>query len=188
MIITLSGIPGAGKSTLATAIADHFSLERLYMGQVLRNCAHNRGMDTVTYMRYLKEHPKEEKEIDRQILDFAKKDNVLIESRTAFHFLPAAIKIFVKVAFDEGVRRIFADVQKSNERNEKRYTTFDEAYGRSQERHRSDVQRYRRLYDVDIMDESNYDIVFDTTVLTIEEAKKQIIAAIEDYLSKQQSL
>jgi cytidylate kinase len=39
MIITLSGAPGSGKSTVAEALVKKFHLTRYYMGQIRRDQA-----------------------------------------------------------------------------------------------------------------------------------------------------
>ncbi|MBI2133066.1 nucleoside monophosphate kinase, partial [Candidatus Woesearchaeota archaeon] len=44
MIITISGVPGSGKSTVARVVAGKMNLKHISVGDILREIARSRGM------------------------------------------------------------------------------------------------------------------------------------------------
>lgn len=188
MKITISGTPGSGKSTLAQALVDHFTLERYYVGSIMRELGAKKGMDIVTYMVYIKDHPDEERAVDDRIKEIGKtQDDIIVEGRVAFLFIPDSIKLFVKVDMEEGVQRIFKELQEKGDRqNEKVYANYDEALEQTKRRHTADLARLRGLYGVNIEDESNYDIVIDTTGKNIPLVIDEAITRIEE-MSRQRA-
>jgi cytidylate kinase len=184
MIITLSGMPGAGKSTVAALLAERLHLSRYYTGQIMRDMAKERGTDLVTYLRYLETHPEEEKEIDAKVAALRDQKDIIVESRTAFHFIPDSIKVFLDVSLDKGAMRIFEEMKKQNNRNEISYSSAQEAYANQKGRLELDRQRYLKLYGFDLLDRNNYDLVIDTTDLAPQQVADKIIEKIAPYSPK----
>ena len=186
MIVTIGGMPGSGKSTLAKVLSEKLKLKRYYMGLIFREKAKEKGMDILAYNEYLTKHPEEEKEIDKLIIDLGKKEsNFLIESRVAHHLIPHAIKILVKIDLKVAGKRIYNDLlSKKTNRDEKIYKTEKEAYEATKKRYQSELKRYKKLYGINISDESQYDIVLDTTNLTIQESIKKLSQLIKQKRAK----
>jgi len=44
MIISISGLPGSGKSTVAKILAEKLGFERIYMGAIFRKMADQKGV------------------------------------------------------------------------------------------------------------------------------------------------
>jgi len=49
------------------------------------------------------------------------------------------------------------------------------------EREESDIMRYKKYYNLDVSDENNYDLVIDTTHLTIEQTVENILEYLKKY-------
>ncbi len=180
MIISISGMPGAGKSTVAKMLSRKLGMKRYYMGGMRREMARKKGMN----IDQLNEIGENEHWTDREVDDFQKElgerdDNFVIEGRTCFLFIPHSVKVFLEVRFEVGARRIYDDVKSNESRNEPRYRTEGEARKAVKKRMESDIRRYKKYYGVDIHDRSHYDLVIDTTEMTPEEVAERIISAVK---------
>lgn len=189
MMITISGTPGSGKSTIAKILAKKLSAERIYVGGIRRNLAKQRGITLEELNEYAKTHPETDVDVDKRASEEAKKLDkqgkmVIAEGYTQFHFIPDSIKIFIKCDFAEGARRIWNDLQHENTkaaRNEGNITTLEQMKKRVLARLEEDSARYKKYYGIDHRDESQYDFVIDTTKITAEEAAGKIIKLIKNY-------
>ncbi len=189
MKITISGMPGAGKSTLAVSIAKEFGFKRYYMGGMRRDLARKKNMTLEEFNKL------GEKDIstDKMVDDFqkelgGKEDNIIVEGRTSFFLIPDSLKLFVIVDFDEGVKRVFEEIRdpnKAKERNETRAKDFNDFKKVMQERIKSDIYRYKKYYGIEnAYDKKHFDLVIDTSGLTVEQTKEKIVKAIKDYVKK----
>ena len=89
MIISLSGNPGSGKSTVAKRLAADLGFERFYIGRMRREVARKKGMTLAEFNKWGEEGNDADAEFERYVEELGKtKDNFIIESRTAFHFIP----------------------------------------------------------------------------------------------------
>ena len=114
-IITISGTPGSGKSTIAQKLAEKLNAERIYVGSIRRELAREKGMTLEQLNEYGLTHPETDVDIDQRIAiearEAAKKGAVIVEGRVQFHFIPESFKIFIHVAVEEGSRRIWKQMQ-----------------------------------------------------------------------------
>ncbi len=183
MIMTISGTPGSGKSTIAKILQQKLSAERIYVGGIRRELARKKGMTLVELNEYAKTHPETDVDVDKEAAAEARKlDNsgktVIVEGRTQYYFLPESIKIFIKVDEEEGTRRIWKDLQNEptrTERNEGDITSLEQMKKRIRQRATEDNKRYLKYYGINPADESQYDLVIDTTKISAEQAAKEIL-------------
>jgi cytidylate kinase len=178
MIITISGLPGSGKSSVARLLAKRLKMKRYYMGEMRREIARKRGITLEELNRLGEKEEWTDKEVDDYQKELGKKeDNFIIEGRTSFFMIPDSVKIFLDVDIRTGAERIFRVIEKegSERRNEGDFKTVDEAERAIRERIRSDRKRYEKYYGIDFLDKSHYDIVIDTTNLRVEQVVNKII-------------
>jgi CMP/dCMP kinase len=185
-IITISGTPGSGKSTIAIQLAQKLEAERIYVGGIRRDLAKKKGMTLAELNIYALTHPETDVDIDKLVAkntkELAKTSPVIAEGRTMFHFIPDSIKIYIKSNFDTGAERIWKALQfKENKdaRNEANVSSLEELKIKLHEREGSDIMRYKKYYDINHTDLSNYDIIIDTTKLNRQEAAKKTLEAIK---------
>ena len=88
------------------------------------------------------------------------KDNIIIEGKIAFHFIPHSIKLFITASDDVRATRIFND---KNWRNQEKPENVEEQKKLNAERIDIDNVRYKKYYDIDYSDMTQYDFVLDTT-------------------------
>src|SRR3989344_394030 len=190
MIITISGTPGSGKSTIAQILAKKLHAERIYVGGIRRELAREKGMTLLELNEYAKTHPETDVDVDKKAAEQARKLNtkakdVIVEGRVQFHFLPESVKLFIKVSPEEGARRIWKELQDAaaqQQRNEGKIESFEAMKKRIYQREEEDAARYQQYYGFDHRDESRYDFVLDTTTISAENAAETILK----YLKKRE--
>ena len=179
MKIVLCGKPGSGKSTVARILAKDLHLKAYSSGDMMREIAMKTGF---TIEEYAKVIPKE---IDNYVDERIKKigqadDDIIIDSRIAFHFIPDAIKIFLEVSWLDGARHIYNNQRAS----EKPAKSIDELAERNENRWNADSKRYLNIYKIDINDRTNYDHYIDTTGKSIPEIIRVTKRALRESRTK----
>lgn len=181
MIITLSGKPGSGKSTVGKLIAKKLNLKHYSIGDIQRKYANEKGMTIEELGRLESKDSKIDKEIDAyQTRLSEKEDNFIIDGRLSFYFIPKSIKIFLECSDNEGAKRIFSDT-KTNKRDssEKKTKSLEESKKIMIEREETNRKRFLEYYKVNFLDLKNYDLVVDTTKTHIEGVAEKILKFIK---------
>jgi len=181
MIISISGLSGSGKSTVAKMLAEELEFERIYIGGILRQIAADRGITILELMKRAETDSTIDEDADKYVIDLGKqKDNFVIESRTAFHFIPDSLKIFIKVRESEAAERIWKDIATKNEarKDEETAKNPEELVAKIKERNEIDRERYRKYYGIDYLDENNYDLVIDSTNIPAKEVLERILQEV----------
>ncbi len=180
MIITLTGLPGAGKSTIAKLLSEKLGWPWYSMGDLRGKLAQERGMTIDEFNRLGETQAFTDHDVDAYQTKLGKEQNrLIIDGRLSWHFIPNSLKIFLDVNEDEAARRIFGAAQKGLRTDEKPYQSAEEVKQRVHDRLTSDQKRYQQYYQLDYLDRSNYDLVIDTTSLSPD----QIVQTILDKLS-----
>lgn len=176
MIISLSGLPGSGKSYIAQELATKLGWPRYYMGGLRRKMAEQKGLTLAEYNQLGETDPSTDLEVD----EYQKKlgeteDNFVIEGRTSWYFIPHSVKIFLSVDPRVGAERIFNELQQENQRNEdNNLKTVEDVMQSNAQRMASDNKRYQQYFQFDAFDEKNFDYVLDTSKLTKDEVLNQV--------------
>ncbi len=153
VVIAISGLHGAGKSTAARALVEKFGLKYISAGAVFRQMARDNGMSLDYFSRYVERHPNIDRQIDRRTAEFAKKDNVLIDARLAGWMAKGAdVKILLHAPLKVRVKRI-------TKREGRKYV---DVFRETADRERSEAKRFKRFYCIDVNDWSVFDIVLNT--------------------------
>lgn len=182
MIISVTGLPGSGKTTVRNALAEHFGYQRYSMGDLWGKLAVERGMTIGEANAKLKSDPTVDRQVDEyQVALAAKEDNFVIDSRLAWHFIPRSVKIFLDVDVDEAARRIFEARKHGMVRaDEPDYANVAEVKEAVAKRTTDDDARYKQWYGVGYLDRSVYDLVIDTTHTPANEVVEQILTFLKD--------
>jgi len=158
VVIALSGLHGAGKTTAARALLKKFGLRYVSAGMLFRQLANERGMGLEEFSRYAERHPKIDREIDRRMAAEARKGNVLIDARLAGWMAKGAdVKILLIAPLETRVRRIA-------KRERRRY---GDVLRETMRRERSEARRFKRFYGIDVNDHSIFDLVLNTERLSL---------------------
>ena len=173
-IITISGMLGSGKSTVAKLLAERLGWDYYSTGNAQREIAQKRGMTTLELNRLADIDPSIDQEIDGIFKNFNEdiRQNLIIDSRLAFFFVPNSIKIKLNVDVMVAGQRIFEDTTRTGE---KKYTSVQESVDALKARRKSEVDRFKRIYHVDIDNDENFDYIVDSTHHTPNEIVDLII-------------
>lgn len=182
-IITIAGLPGSGKSSTAKGVAAILCYEHFSSGDLFRKMAEERGL-SVEEINFAAEKQKEiDKEVDKLLVKLGKeKDNLVIDSRTAFHWIPDSFKVFLDLDPEVAAKRTFEQIQKEG-RASQAGSSIEEVREKTLKRVASEQKRYQSLYAIDVIDKSQFDLVIDTSAHNLEEVIKMITDAYQKWLS-----
>lgn len=177
MIITVSGLPGSGKTTLAKNLAKTLHYKHYSIGDLRGHVAMERGMTIDELNEIGKKESWTDKEADEYQLKLGKEeDDFVIDAWLGFHFIPHSVKIFLDVDPEVGARRIFRDQRPDEDRK----SSVAEMRAMLSKRLEETEQRYRKWYGVNFRLRQHYDLVFNTTDMT----KEQVLQKALDFIKK----
>lgn len=169
MIVSFSGSPGSGKSGIAERLAKELGWPYYDIGMLRRRLAGERGMTLEEYNTLGESDPSTDLEVDNYQKDLGtKEDNFIITGRTSWHFIPHSFKIYLFTDMSIGAERIFNDVKNRNEAAP--FKNIEDVIKALKRRIASDDLRYKKYFNIEVNDLSNYDWVLDTGILDKEEA------------------
>ena len=177
MIITISGDPGSGKTTLARQLAKVTGFEELNVGGIMRQAAAEAKMTLEEFYKNLAADSVREIQIDRLVIQrMAEGNNLIVQGRVAFYMARLsgfeAINIFLGVHPYQGAERL---AKRPEHANQEMDVIRREALGRQNE----ERFRYRNLYGIkNHCDPKCFDIVIDTTALHADAVFEKVLAAI----------
>lgn len=182
-IITISGLPGSGKSSAAKTVAQKLSYEHFSSGDLMRSIALKEGI-TLNELGKAAEKDKGaiDNKIDQALRDLKDKDGIVIDSRLAFHWIPESFKVFLKLPLEIAKDRIWANLKDNPLRQQsERVSSPEEVLEKTKERIKSEETRYMNLYNVMYNEESNFDLVVDTNENNIEQTVDVILKAYKEW-------
>jgi CMP/dCMP kinase len=177
LLVTLSGPPAAGTSTLSEMLADECGFSVVNGGDIFREMAQDQKMTVAEFVTVAEDDPRIDREIDdrlraeinRQLEGERESESngLVVESRLAGWHADgrADLAVWLDAPVEERARRL----------GERAETPME-----LRERETSDAQRYQEYYGIDIADLSIYDLVVDTETLSEDGMFQTVKAAIKD--------
>lgn len=152
MIVTISGAPGTGTSTLARSLSQELKLRWINSGDLFRKIADEKDISVREMNRLAEKGPEIDYLIDDAQKILAKEGGGIFEGRLSGHLLPADLKVLLK-----------AELRTRAERIAKREAKLTEdAMQETRHREESEGRRYKMYYNIDISDFSAYDLIVDS--------------------------
>lgn len=180
MIVSISGPPGSGKTTLAEFVSEKFDLELVLTGQIFREMAKERGMDLAEFGQYAESNPEVDIELDRQVIERVKHGmkegrNMLLEGRLAGFMLHRAkipsFRIYITARPEIRAERI----------KKREGGSLDAIMKDMGDREMCERERYFSVYSFDISDMSIYDLLIDSSDMDVEAVVREAAGAIEGW-------
>jgi cytidylate kinase len=175
VVITFSGLHGAGKSTHAKQIAEEFGLRYVSAGDVARKVARDRGL-TLTELTDL---TARDASIDNALDDMtrreAKKGSVVLDGQLAGWMARdfADIKVYLRAPLSIRVGRLAS----------RDGVSLEEATKELLHREEAERERYKSLYGIDVGDISIYEVILDTSLLGLESTREVLKTIVREYIS-----
>lgn len=170
MVITISGLPGAGTSTVAQLVAAAVGVERVDGGTVFRLMAAEQGLGVGDFSTVAEGNPEIDLELDQRLADRVKAGDVVLESRLAGWIVTIeeleATRVWIDADERERARRV-AGREHADEAT---------ALDANRSREASERRRYQTYYGIDLDDRSIYDLVIDSTTMAPAAIAESIVA------------
>jgi len=180
VIVTIAGKPGSGKSTVARALAARLGLDHTSAGDFMREMATESGVSVLEFGALAEADPAIDRAIDERSRTLGEeRDGFVIDARLAWHFVPHSIKVFLDVSLAVAAVRIYGDQRGSEAEN----VDLESTLRNTERREASESKRYMDYYGVDYMDLGNYDLVVDTSDMTVNEVVDEIEAFVLSEIS-----
>ena len=172
MIITISGKAGSGKSTVARELARQLKLKHYSIGDLMRQMAKERNISLLELGKAAEKDKSIDKELDERQIKLGKgENNFVIDGRLTAQFIPNAdIKVFLECEDRVRAERILED-----ERKDEKSKDIPGVISKIRERESSERKRYKQYYGIDYYDEEMYNLVIDTTNLSVKEVVGRIM-------------
>ena len=182
MLITMWWKAWSGKGTVSKLLAEKLWYEIISIWDMKRKLAAEMWINIIEFNK-MWDDPEKSAEFDLKYEEYQKSlnlsDNIILDSRLGFFAQPKAFKILLDVDEKIAGERIFK-AKRETDKN----TTKKHAIDEVKERNSSDEARYMKLYNVDLWNAENYNLVIDTSERSPEEVVEIILDELNAYKRK----
>ena len=177
MIISVSGLHGTGKSSIAKLLAERLGILYYSTGQAFRDLAKEKNMSLEEYTKFVENHPDIDKDLDNKVVNMAKKGNIIIDSQLSGHILKSIANFRIHLTCPLELR-----VKRMSERDQ---TSFEEKLKETTLREKSELERFKKLYNIDLSDKNSinefFDLIINTENLSIEEVLEKVLSELKNF-------
>ena len=183
MNITITGNLGSGKSSVAKILKEK-GYEYSSTGNIFRQLAMEKGLSVEEFNKQVNEAASHgDHSVDKMIDDTTtriseERDNVVFDSRLAWHFAVNSFKVFIITDIDEASRRVFNDSLRANSES---YASQEVCRKALINRQKVETVRYKEVYGIDYYDMSNYNLVIESTSASPDEIAQEILDKLSEY-------
>ena len=180
MNITITGNLGGGKSSVCKEL-EKYGFKIITGGGLFRDIAREKGISVLELNELAKADRTIDDLIDNRTAKIGREeDNILFDSRLAWHFAPYSFKVFLLTDSYEAARRTFA----GGAREAEEYTDINATMDGLKQRADLERERFKELYNIDYYDRNNYDLIIESTYASPEQIAKEIMRNFAEYKVK----
>jgi cytidylate kinase len=189
IVVSISGMAGTGKSTLAKKLAKKYNLRYFSGGDALKELAKEEGYDSsnrgwwessegLSFLEKRQKNLEFDRAVDEKLLEYARQGNVLLDSWTMAWLLKTGFKIWLA-----------ASVKQRAERIAKRdRIPLKEAFRVLKEKEARTKTIYKKLYGFTIGEDFEpFDLVLDTDNLTAGEVFQVLCMVMDNIILKNEN-
>ncbi len=184
MIITITGKPCSGKGSISKYLCEKYNFEYICTGDMFRELSKKHGYESILHFQTKNDKIKEfDKLIDNKIKKIGETrihDDIIIDSRLAWYFIPNSYKVFVDIDWD-----IAADRLLQSKRETEQVKSHDHAITILKNRWDTENDRYQELYNIDNTNLDNYDFVIKSDK-SVENLAEAIYSEYKKFIDKKQ--
>lgn len=156
MLITISGVPGSGKTTVARLLSKRLGVPHIYAGDLYRQEAMARGLTLEQFNALTEKDHSIDRALDDKMAAYARQGGVVLEGRLAGYIANQervdALKVWLTANDEVRARRVA----------QREGRDWREVLRLNGSRHHSDAKRYRDIYGFDLEDTAIYDLVLNS--------------------------
>jgi len=183
-IVTIAGTLGSGKSSTSDLVAKKLGFKRFSAGDFFRKIGLDLGISLNEVSKRAEVDPVIDKMTDDEVRKVGNMSKVVIDSRTAFHFIPEAFKIYLDLPPEIAKERILNNLNENTLRKQSEdSSTKEEIYKKIVSRLESERKRYKELYGIDHTDKNNFDLVIDTNKNNLEQVVDIIVSEYKKWIA-----
>jgi cytidylate kinase len=186
MQITITGKLGSGKSTICGMLAQRYNFEIFSTGDLHRGLAKKMGLDTIALNQLMAQDSHLDRMIDDEVIRISKSrpdDQIIFDSRLAWHFVEKSFKIFTTIDPLVAAKRVMS----SPRGVEETYSDLNDVLAKLKIRAELEKTRFKDIYGVDYLDYNNFNIILDTTWLDPSSIADIIIKNYQSFKTNGQS-
>lgn len=162
-IITINGSLGSGKSSTADLVAKELGYQRFSSGDFFRQVAVDLGISVNDLNIKAESDPEIDVMVDSKLRNLRNAEKIVIDSRTAYHWIPESFKIYLDLPAEIAKNRVMKSIQENTLRQQsEQASSAEEVYEKMIKRLESEQKRYKELYKINNTDKSQYDLIIDT--------------------------
>lgn len=164
-IITISGKPGSGKSSTADKVAELLSYTRHSSGDIVRHIISEQGMTLAEYNTQAKTNHNLDAEVDEMLRNLREKDDIVVDSRLGFYWIPESFKVYLDLDIDVATVRIYKDATSNAGRSKsgEGISSLADVASQVKNRMNDEQRRFRAMYHVDPYSLEHFDLIIDTS-------------------------
>ena len=171
MLITISGLPGSGKTTVARLLSQRLGVPHVYAGDLYRKEAEARGLSLEAFNLLSERDHSIDRRLDAKMAEYARRGGVVLEGRLAGYIAVQegadALKVWLTAGDEVRAQRV----------SQREGADRGQVLKDNTDRQRSDAKRYREIYGFDLDDTSIYDLIVHSDHDTPEALAEHILAA-----------
>ena len=157
MIITISGLPGSGTSTVSAILSRRLGVDVVSAGDIFRKMSEERGLTLEEFGELASRNEEIDQELDRFQKEIASnardaKKDVILEGRLSAWMADPDLAVFVTAPLDVRAARVA----------HREGIPLPDAATQISERESCEAERYERYYGIDVDDPEVYDLVINS--------------------------
>jgi CMP/dCMP kinase len=173
MHFSITGDLGSGKSTVAKEICKRLNFKYLSTGQIQRQLALEKGMNTLEFNKFTDDNKEIDDYIDQRLKDINDQtEPYVLDSRLGWHFVKKSFKIYLMAIEEVAASRVLDDAKRIGEPVAQ---DIKAKIAEQQERRKSENDRFEKNYGVKPSIFSDFDAIIDSSSASIEEVTDLIV-------------